>query len=96
MPDLTDEELIAECRAQANDPRGNKYWPSDTFNRAADAIESSNAEREKMREALVEARSMIEFFHGKPGWKEYQQSPEMQRIDAALLPSPPKEDTHAQ
>ncbi len=33
--------------------------------------------------ALEEAITLIEFFHGAPGWPEYQSSPEMKRIRAA-------------
>lgn len=34
--------------------------------------------------ACREALELIEFFHGKPGWSEYQQSPEMRRLRAAI------------
>lgn len=34
--------------------------------------------------ACEEALGLIEFFHGKPGWQEYQQSPEMKRLRAAI------------
>lgn len=34
--------------------------------------------------ACKEAVSLVEFFHGTPGWEEYQNSPEMKRIHAAI------------
>ncbi len=33
---------------------------------------------------LEEAVDIIRFFHGQAGWAEYQSSPEMQRIKAAI------------
>jgi hypothetical protein len=33
---------------------------------------------------LTEAVEIIRFLHGVPGWTEYQHSPEMKRIAAAL------------
>ena len=33
---------------------------------------------------LEEAVKVIRVFHGRGGWEEYQSSPEMQRINAAL------------
>ena len=37
-----------------------------------------------MLEALKSARVTIKALHGPVGWKQYQHSPEMQRINAAL------------
>lgn len=34
--------------------------------------------------ALKEARELIRIFHGNAGWREYQCSPEIKRIDSAL------------
>lgn len=34
--------------------------------------------------ACEEAAFLLEFFHGKAGWDEYQQSPEMKRLRAAI------------
>ena len=39
---------------------------------------------ERLRAALQEALGLIESFHGAPGWGEYQASPEMRRLRAAL------------
>lgn len=35
-------------------------------------------------EVLEEARSVIGIFHGREGWGEYQNSPEITRLDALL------------
>lgn len=40
-------------------------------------------ERE-LRAALAEAIDLIHAYHGEPGWSDYQASPEMKRLKAAL------------
>lgn len=39
---------------------------------------------ERLAAALAEARSLLRSYHGEPGWSEYQQSPEMRRINGAM------------
>ena len=39
---------------------------------------------ERLVSALTEARYLIGAYHGEPGWVEYQQSPEMKRINGVL------------
>lgn len=52
------------------------------------------AEREKrLRELLAEAVECIEVFHGPVAWGLYQQSPEMQRFNAALNANPAGAET---
>ena len=43
-----------------------------------------DARVEGLRAALEEALGLIESLHGAPGWDEYQASPEMRRLRAAL------------
>ena len=38
----------------------------------------------QLQAALAEARQIIRSFHGEPGWSDYQHSPEMKCINAAL------------
>ena len=46
---------------------------------------------ETLRGALREALGLIRILHGEPGWEEYQSSPEMKRIAAALRAQKPSE-----
>lgn len=44
--------------------------------------------------ALEEAITLVEFFHGVPGWTEYQSSPEMKRLRAAIAKARGEERDH--
>jgi hypothetical protein len=66
----------------------------------ADACEELRRENERLRDehkkllaVLRNAKHTICAWHGGMGWTQYQQSPEMQEINAALSASPQKETT---
>jgi hypothetical protein len=49
-------------------------------------LAETQAELARLRDFLEEAVDLISELHGRPGWAEYQSSPEMQRFRAALTP----------
>lgn len=48
-------------------------------------VEQLEDENARLRDALKTARGVIKIFHGEPAWSEYQHSPEMRQINAALF-----------
>lgn len=50
---------IRECRYNAADPRGNPYWPTETFERAADFLDRQRAAIKALVEAIEKLRDAL-------------------------------------
>ena len=58
--------------------------PDESIVDALSAALDADEPLRKLVAWLPESLKLIRFFHGAPGWEEYQQSPEMRRLQGLL------------
>lgn len=80
-PEITDEQRIAHLESL-------NLQQHHSLAKRDDLIASLIVQLVTMRDALAEAKGLVEFYHGEPAWDIYDKnSPEMKRINAALSAS---------
>lgn len=77
------ERLCKELHHAQLDCAGMEGDLLEANNEAARAV-ALRTQNAVLVDALTEAKKTIRTLHGEPVWKEYQQSPEMKKINAAL------------